>query len=94
MKDESVSVNCYQQDREGREEHTSCLDAAHHLADKLLEELKLVHIDCHILCTMSGPKTQKFILMSARVTGMVKVQRRRSDKARLAMKIFLVVKRT
>ena len=40
---------------------------------------------------MSGPKTQKFVMMSDRVRGMVKVQRRRSDMARLAMKMFLVV---
>ena len=40
---------------------------------------------------MSGLKTQKFVMMSARVRGMVKVQRRRSDMARLAMKMFLVV---
>ena len=43
---------------------------------------------------MSEPKTQKFVMMSARVSGMVKVQRRRSDKARLAMKMFLAVKCT
>ena len=91
MNDESVSVYCNQQDREGGEEHTCRLHAAHHFADKLLEELKLVQLGCHIHCTMSGPKTQKFVMMSARVRGMVKVQSRRSDKARLAMKMFLVV---
>ena len=91
MNDKSVSIHSNQQDREGREEHTSCLHAAHHFADKLLEELKLVHLGFHIHCTMSGPKTQKFVMMSARVRGMVKVQRRRSDMARLAMKMFLVV---
>ena len=44
--------------------------------------------------TRSCPNAQYLVMMSMRVRGMVNVQSRRSERARMAMKIFLVVRRT
>ena len=43
---------------------------------------------------MFGPKTQNLVMMSSMARGMVKEQRRRSEMARLAMKMFLAVSST
>ena len=43
---------------------------------------------------MLGPRTQNFVMMSSMVRGMVKEQRRISEMARLAMKMFLAVRST
>ena len=43
---------------------------------------------------MFGPKIQNFVMISIMVRGMVKMQRRRSEMARLAMKMFLAVSST
>ena len=44
--------------------------------------------------SMCSPRVQYFERRSTRVRGMVKVQRRMSEMARLAMKMFLVVSMT
>ena len=54
-------------------------------------------IDCkmaEVIFTMFGPKTQNLVIMSSIARGMVKEQRRRSEMARLAMKMFLAVSST
>ena len=43
---------------------------------------------------MFGPKTQNLVMMSSIVSGIVKEQRRRSEIAKLAMKMFLAVRST
>ena len=47
-----------------------------------------------VIFTMFGPKTQNLVMMSSMARGMVKEQRRRSEMARLAMKMFLAVRST
>ena len=95
MDDEDVSVNSYQKDGKWREENTSRLNTSNQLADYLLDEnLKLTPCLLDALLTRSSPNAQNLVMMSMRVRGMVKVQSRRSEKARMAMKMLRVVRRT
>ena len=91
--DEDVSVISYQNDGKWREENTSRLNTSNQLADYLLDEnLNPCLLDPWL--TRSSPPTQYLVMMSMRVRGMVKVQSRRSERARMAMKMFRVVRRT